>query len=249
MTKPLTQPLPPGWYADPYGTDADRYFNGKRWTGRTRTPESPVPVDELPESTVRPRSAWVRGTVTAVAVAISLVCTPPMFETWWGTAIALAVLVVTVVFFLLVARRVSYRRRDVWMVVVPWFGNYLIGKAVWRLMGLPYRDWPPRPDEIPTWQSVRHASMPHKILYIEQGHPILPERAAPPVTAASVLGAPVPDVSVADSQVADSPVADSPATDAPVAGAPVATAPVVDSAGQVAVDDRGSRIAPADGLA
>ncbi|SCG46072.1 hypothetical protein [Micromonospora inositola] len=44
------------------------------------------------------------------------------------------------------APRVSYRRRDalLWPVGV---GGYVFLVIAWRLAYLPYRDWPPRPDE------------------------------------------------------------------------------------------------------
>ncbi|WP_319463160.1 hypothetical protein [Micromonospora sp. RTP1Z1] len=46
------------------------------------------------------------------------------------------------------APRVSYRRRDAlfWPVGV---GGYIFVVIAWRLAYLPYRDWPPRPDEAP----------------------------------------------------------------------------------------------------
>lgn len=46
--------------------------------------------------------------------------------------------------------RVSYRKRDVLIIgLVPFYGQFLVGKVVRRLMALPRRDWPPSVDERP----------------------------------------------------------------------------------------------------
>ncbi len=47
-------------------------------------------------------------------------------------------------------RRVSYRRRDIAiLLLVPVYGQFLCGVIVSRLLALPRRDWTPRPDELP----------------------------------------------------------------------------------------------------
>jgi hypothetical protein len=51
--------------------------------------------------------------------------------------------------------KVSYRRRDVLMMLVPFYGLWVVGLAVWRLSGLPFRDWRPRDDELPRIRLVR----------------------------------------------------------------------------------------------
>jgi hypothetical protein len=46
--------------------------------------------------------------------------------------------------------KVSYRRRDLLLIaLIPLFGQFLVGKVIYRLLSLPRRDWPPRPDERP----------------------------------------------------------------------------------------------------
>jgi hypothetical protein len=46
--------------------------------------------------------------------------------------------------------KVSYRKRDFLLIAtIPVYGQYLGGKVVYRLLALPRRDWPPRPDERP----------------------------------------------------------------------------------------------------
>lgn len=54
-------------------------------------------------------------------------------------------IVMAVMWFVL--PHVSYRRRDVLMVLVPIYGVWIVGLAASRLVGLPYRDWRPRDDE------------------------------------------------------------------------------------------------------
>ncbi len=54
-------------------------------------------------------------------------------------------------------RKVSYRKRDVLLVVlVPLYGQYLAGKLLYRLLGLPRRDWLPRPAELPGVVRIPH---------------------------------------------------------------------------------------------
>jgi hypothetical protein len=46
--------------------------------------------------------------------------------------------------------KVSYRKRDLLLIaLIPLFGQFLVGKVIYRLLSLPRRDWPPRPDERP----------------------------------------------------------------------------------------------------
>src|SRR3954449_3558858 len=47
-------------------------------------------------------------------------------------------------------RHVAYRKRDFLLIaIIPFYGEYLAGKVIYRLLGFPRRDWPPRPDELP----------------------------------------------------------------------------------------------------
>ncbi|GAA4187705.1 hypothetical protein GCM10023074_00590 [Microbispora amethystogenes] len=44
--------------------------------------------------------------------------------------------------------KVSYRRRDCLMYLVPFFGVFVFPFIIfWRVVRLPLRDWPLRPDE------------------------------------------------------------------------------------------------------
>ncbi|SCL17650.1 hypothetical protein GA0074692_0218 [Micromonospora pallida] len=46
------------------------------------------------------------------------------------------------------APRASYRRRDALWWLAGGFGLYIFVVIAWRVAFLPYRDWPPRPDEV-----------------------------------------------------------------------------------------------------
>lgn len=44
--------------------------------------------------------------------------------------------------------KVSYRRRDCLIFLIPVYGSFVFSFIIiWRLVYLPLRDWPPRPDE------------------------------------------------------------------------------------------------------
>jgi len=48
------------------------------------------------------------------------------------------------------ARQVSYRWFDTFSMLVPGYGLIWMFKILWRVANLPNRDWPLRPDELPT---------------------------------------------------------------------------------------------------
>ena len=66
------------------------------------------------------------------------------FRVNWVQAAALAV---TLPFFAWVAPRVSYRWFDCLFLLIPIYGLIWAFRMIWRLVFLPYRDWPPRADE------------------------------------------------------------------------------------------------------
>jgi hypothetical protein len=57
------------------------------------------------------------------------------------------------------APKVSYRRRDALWWLTGLGGLWLFFIVAWRLAYLPYRDWPPRDDELP--QAVYRREPPH----------------------------------------------------------------------------------------
>ncbi|OJF12280.1 hypothetical protein BG844_21410 [Couchioplanes caeruleus subsp. caeruleus] len=61
----------------------------------------------------------------------------------------LAAWLLAVPFVVWLAPKVSYRRRDA--VLAPW----VLLIVAWRITSLPYRDWPPRDDEVPRAKYIR----------------------------------------------------------------------------------------------
>ncbi|MBY8873208.1 hypothetical protein K7640_15335 [Micromonospora sp. PLK6-60] len=60
------------------------------------------------------------------------------------------------------APRVSYRRRDALLWLIPPAGLVVFVVIAWRLAFLAYRDWSPRPDEVPrVRRDPRHAGLWH----------------------------------------------------------------------------------------
>jgi len=70
-----------------------------------------------------------------------------------------------------IARRVSYRWFDAFLLLIPLVGLIYLWRFAWRLSFLPYRDWPPRPDEAPRWVKVAHPSRPGAGLYLVDPSP------------------------------------------------------------------------------
>jgi hypothetical protein len=66
----------------------------------------------------------------------------------------------------LVASRVSYRWFDAFLLLIPIVGLFYLWRFAWRLSFLPYRDWPPRPEEAPSWRKVAHPDRPGAGLYL-----------------------------------------------------------------------------------
>lgn len=50
-----------------------------------------------------------------------------------------------------ISTRVSFRVRDVLVILIPFFGVIQYIRLFWRLAYLPYRDWALRPDELRPW--------------------------------------------------------------------------------------------------
>jgi hypothetical protein len=73
------------------------------------------------------------------------------FSLDWTQIVALAV---QLPILAAIAPRVSYRWFDCLFLLVPVYGVFWVFKVLWRLTYLPYRDWPPRADEVGRVTSV-----------------------------------------------------------------------------------------------
>jgi len=126
-------------------------------------------VVDLPALAPPPRAVAVRWVLTVLIVAV--VAAAPWAaaevsrrlgaETWPSPALVLFVLSA------LMARRVSYRWFDAFLVLIPIVGLVLLCRFAWRLAFLPYRDWPPRPEEAAGWRKVAHPRRPGAGLYLK----------------------------------------------------------------------------------
>ncbi len=168
------EPSPAGWYRNPYGA-GQRYFNGADWTDAV-SDDPNIGGTGLPGAPASPRSTLMRAALTA---GIFLLMAIP--STWSAASIrwlfdgfhwtapvevsdwaryGLPALVMAIV-----GPRISYRRRDWLLMLIPFYGWYLMFVIGWRLAYLPYRDWSPRPDEAASWQQLRHPIHPGALLY------------------------------------------------------------------------------------
>ena len=120
------------------------------------SPAQDVPVAVPAPQGPRPLGARVVAGRAAAFASLVVVSTDPFVEgavtAWVREHVnrhlvvqpALPALILVMSFVL---PHVSYRRRDALMVLVPVWGLWIVGLAFYRLTGLPFRDWRPRPDE------------------------------------------------------------------------------------------------------
>lgn len=168
--------LPPaGWYpttpTDPYV----RYWTGQRWSDHSVKAGTPLPP---PDPGARlaagvPRPWGVRVAVTVVAVLavlaatrlaadliLSLVAAPAQAAASDWVTLSLVALVVWVP-----ATKVGYRRRDIALLLIPFFSLFLMCRILWRCAYLPFADWLPRPEDVTNWRQVPHPTQPGELLY------------------------------------------------------------------------------------
>ncbi len=115
----------------------------------------PVPVVPAPAGR-QPRPLWLRVAIgcAAVVAGVELLglgssLADELARRGWDVGIdGEPILTLLVVAMWFVLPRVAYRRRDVLMVLIPIYGVWIVALAFYRLAGLPYRDWRPRPDEL-----------------------------------------------------------------------------------------------------
>ncbi|SIN28436.1 hypothetical protein [Micromonospora cremea] len=111
----------------------------------------------------RPRTLFAAAIVIAVIVPSLVIRELVEARFGRGPLADLSAIAVPVVVTARLAPRASYRRRDalLWLVGP---GIYIFAVIAWRLALLPYRDWKPRPEEVPRMRWLRgpeHAGMWH----------------------------------------------------------------------------------------
>ena len=90
------------------------------------------------------------GGATTAFTFCTMIAYSPFRHLAWGNFVyggPLAV-VPSVLLIALLAPLVSYRRRDVLLLLVPLWNLVMVWTIGSRISRLPYRDWPLRPDEI-----------------------------------------------------------------------------------------------------
>ncbi len=118
----------------------------------------------MPELTGTPRSHGVRVLLAALLHAVVLVGSFLLLEIA-ATVVASDLVRQSTLTLVLIgltawlAPKVSYRRRDALWCLTGLGGLVLFFIVAWRLAYLPYRDWPPRDDELP--QAVYRREPPH----------------------------------------------------------------------------------------
>jgi hypothetical protein len=97
----------------------------------------------------RKRWSWVGG-LTLIIVNWQLVVATYLFQvTIFGHDYGSTLASLPILFLVgLLAPLVSYRRRDALLVIVPIYNLVVLWRIGSRLVRLPDRDWPQRPDEI-----------------------------------------------------------------------------------------------------
>jgi hypothetical protein len=120
----------------------------------------------------RPRPRGVRLTLTGAVLATLLLANVPLegliYDPVFGSGPLSDVLGVVLpsLFTIVVAPLVSYRRRDAVAWLIPPLGLLLTVRLVWRLTLLPYRDWPPRPEEAQRWRPTQFRTAEGAPMYL-----------------------------------------------------------------------------------
>lgn len=120
----------------------------------------PLPADEVARLPAR-RPRWLCHVAAATLVVVTVVVGNggrSLARTSWlgerleegpaGDLLAAMPMALVGVLLLPAFRRVSFRKRDwLFFLLLPLWGLVIVWKVGFRLTSLPYRDWPPRPDE------------------------------------------------------------------------------------------------------
>lgn len=107
---------------------------------------TPPPLVRLPRL-VR-RSAAARALLLVAMLVPAAVATVLVLVPGVPPALRMAALAALLAGFAAAAERVSYRRRDAALLLVPIANVFLFVQVCWRLTALPDRPWPRRVDEL-----------------------------------------------------------------------------------------------------
>ncbi|MGX6604101.1 hypothetical protein ACWKSP_18480 [Micromonosporaceae bacterium Da 78-11] len=105
------------------------------------------------ERTSTPRGLLSRSLIAVVLFALAIVpgwTFGDLVEQWTGNGLLdwLVTCAWSGLAVRLLAPWASYRPRDGWLGLIPFYGWYLVCVFCWRVALLPYRDWEPRGDEL-----------------------------------------------------------------------------------------------------
>ena len=106
---------------------------------------------------IRPPRKYIARVLIAVSLDIALIVSASTLSlavqdaTGSDDLAGLAAWFFSAPFAVWLAPKVSYRRRDA--LLGPW----MIAIIAWRIAYLPYRDWPPRDDEVPQAHYIHEA--------------------------------------------------------------------------------------------
>jgi hypothetical protein len=83
-----------------------------------------------------------------------------------GPAADVAEIVLPTIFTGLIALRVSYRRFDSPWWLLPPIGVLILIRLAWRASLLPYRNWPPRHNEVVRMRWIEKCSVEDNTVYV-----------------------------------------------------------------------------------
>jgi hypothetical protein len=157
-------PPPPGWYADPRDQRVQRYWNGYLWTDDVADVTALLPPASSAPSARMPRSGLARSAIaylifTAYVIPLVGVMSFVGDRAGMSFAVRAGCAALWSLPFVLAGRLVSLSWWQA-MFTPTW-------KVAWRVAYLPFRDWPPRPDEAAGWLQVRHPTEPGALLYVK----------------------------------------------------------------------------------
>jgi hypothetical protein len=159
-------PAVPGWYDDPREPGQQAYWDGSSWTYVGPRPAAVAAAPAAHSWSGSP--AWRPPALpTSRPVGVRLLITVALFlgyfvlvgfapvplslllpaEATQSGVLTLIMLALNIAFFAFLARKVSYRWFDAFLVLVPIYGLFWACRILWRVANLPHRDWRPRPFE------------------------------------------------------------------------------------------------------